>query len=169
MWAGNGLHIRLPDGAKRYEFEKGEFRAEDEYRGFFNSSGRTIIWSHGKPVWQMNYFGSMVSYPEMWDSDEQKLTYAKEVFNFLEEALRNAPKNAPMRGPPRFKSETREEFEVLTYRFRPTGNLSLFNGTETIETWPEIASLCSVPDLPPGTVFVQYIHGGLLIPKTHQD
>jgi hypothetical protein len=175
-WAGDGKSWTEPDGAKKHVFGdkyvvEGNsmypaLKYEDEYRGYSNQAvnhagaGRELVSLKAiTPTWQMNYFGFITQYGEMCETDEQKCAFAEQVFGVLKEALRNAPRELPLRGPPKFKSEG------WTYKCIVEGDIAAFAGREEISTWPEIA-----PQTPPGfalgTVFVQYFHGGLILPKT---
>ncbi len=175
-WAGDGTHTVLPNGAEQYISGEGAIiegnslfpalKYEDEYRGYSNlaanhaGAGRELVSLKGIiPAWQMNYFGFITQYGKMCEIDELKNSFAEQVFQFLKKALRNAPKELPLRGPPRFKSEG------WTYTCTVEGDITAFTGREEIFTWQEIAPK-KIPLLSLGTVFVQYFHGGLILPKS---
>jgi len=174
-WAGDGKSMVLPNGAKQHIFGEGSivegnavypaFKYEDEYRGYSNpavnhaGAGRELVSLKGIiPAWQMNYFGFITQYGEMCETEEKKHMFAEQVFEFLKEALRNAPKELPLRGPPKYKSEG------WTYKCVVEGDITNFSGHEEISTWPEIAPQ-TIPRFSLGTVLVHYFHGGLILPK----
>ena len=113
---GEANEIVLEDGAKELTFEDGEFKYRDRYYGFNPFIGEEIVWKNGKIVWSMNYYGKVISL----------VVSAKEIYNFLQQAMRQVEEDRPFRGPNNFKSG---DFE---YTDESSGDVNDFSGTEKI-------------------------------------
>ena len=106
----------LEDEAKELTFEDGEFRYRDRYYGFNPFIGEEIVWRNDKIVWSMNYFGRITS----------DVVAGKEVYKFLQNAMRQVKESRPFRGPNNFKSG---DFEYID---ESTGDVHNFTGIERI-------------------------------------
>lgn len=93
--SGEGGEKALPDGSKEFEFREKEFKYRDRYFGFNPFVGEEIVWEKGKTIWGMDYYGKIIS---------QELP-AKEIYQFLKEALRKIPKEKPFREPTKFEKD----------------------------------------------------------------
>lgn len=67
----------LNDGAKELNFKKDEFKYRDRYFGSNPFIGEEIVWRDDKPIWGMNYYGSVI-----YDT-----VPAKDVYQFLKKAM----------------------------------------------------------------------------------
>ncbi len=112
-----------------FEYQNGPFIYHDTYVGGEQFAGEEAIWRDGVAVYAMNYMGRVLS-----DGFSG---------NFLKEALRNADREMPYRGPEYYQSGE------YTYRCKVTGDFKWFQGYETIERMGEKIYEC-------------YFHGGLL-------
>jgi len=78
------------------EYEENGFYYRDSYCGFFQAPGMEIVRTGGRdgePIWTMAYSGGMnLGFHD--DAD-----FAKEVFEFLKQALLEVPMSMPFRGP----------------------------------------------------------------------
>ena len=106
----------LEDGAKELTFENKNFRYRDRYYGFNPFVGEEIVWHNDKIVWSMNYFGKISS----------DVVSGKEVYKFLQSAMRQVKEDRPFRGPNNFKSG---DFEYID---ESTGDFHNFTGIERI-------------------------------------
>jgi hypothetical protein len=106
----------LDDGGKELSFFEETFRYRDRYYGFNPFSGEEVVWQKGKIIWSMNYYGK-IEPSELSD---------KEVYAFLQDALRRVESERPFRGPERFESGD------LIYVNDVIGDVSEFVGTERI-------------------------------------
>jgi hypothetical protein len=106
----------LEDGAKELTFEDGEFKYRDRYYGFNPFVGEEIVWKDDKIVWSMNYYGKVASL----------VVSAKEIYKFLQQAMRQIKEDRPFRGPNNFKSG---DFEYID---KSSGDVNDFSGTEKI-------------------------------------
>ena len=95
-----------------YRYEKGEYLFIDSYVGGECFSGEEVIWKSGAPIFAMNYSGRIL--------DE---SYSG---HFLKEALRQATKECPFRGP-----ELYQAGEYI-YQSKVNGDLYWFQGYEEI-------------------------------------
>lgn len=114
--SGEGGEKVLPDGSKEFEFIEREFKYRDRYFGFNPFIGQEIIFQNKKIVWGMNYCGKVV----------YKVISQKQVYQFLQEALRKIPKDKPFRGPRRFKKDNFQYFNKIN------GAVEKFEGEEKI-------------------------------------
>lgn len=83
----------LSDGSKEFEFREKEFKYRDRYFGFKSFIGQEIVWQNKKAIWGMNYYGEIIS----------EAIPAKQIYQFLKEALKNVAGEKPFRGPDNFK------------------------------------------------------------------
>ncbi len=121
----------LPDGSKEFEFKEKEFRYRDRYFGFIPFIGEEIVWQNEKVVWGMNYYGKVVS----------EIIPSKQIYQFLQEALKRVTEEKPFRGPNNFKKddfkytnevkETIEKFEgqeIIFYKEQLVYKLNYHGG-----------------------------------------
>jgi hypothetical protein len=97
------------------QYQSGDYQYMDTYLGGFRFIGEEAVWIKGKPEWGMNYYGWMLidNIPDGFSE-------------CLKGALRQAPKNAPYRGPEIY---TDGDFEYFcTWR----GSLEQYTGQEYI-------------------------------------
>jgi len=106
----------LEDGAKELTFESDGFRYRDRYYGFNPFVGEEIVWKDDKIVWSMNYFGKISS----------DVVSGKEVYKFLQSAMRQVKEDRPFRVPNNFKSG---DFEYID---ESNGDVHNFTGIEKI-------------------------------------
>lgn len=119
-WAGNlGKNRSGRTGSKGvFIFEKDGLRYEDEYFGGARFQGEEIVYSEGKPIWGMVYYGGI---PFGVNVDET------EEFNFLKKALLEKSDTARISGKTEFKDAERY------YSCEIHGGLDNFNGKEIIK------------------------------------
>jgi len=133
---GEEGEVRLKDSGKKFEYKKGNFYYRDIYYGFNPFIGEEIVCQGEKVVWGMNYCGKIVS----------KIILPKQIYQFLQEALRKIPKSKPYRGPNRLK---KDNFEYLN---KVKGTIEKFEGEETIFYKGRL-------------VYKLIYHGGIIIEK----
>lgn len=114
--SGEGGEKILPDGSKEFEFKEKEFKYRDRYFGFNPFIGEEIVWQNGKIIWGMNYYGKIIS----------ETIPAKQIYRFLQDALRKVPKDKPFRGPAKFIKDQ------LEYLNKVRGTIERFEGEEKI-------------------------------------
>ncbi|MFH1536321.1 MAG: DUF5680 domain-containing protein [Patescibacteria group bacterium] len=85
--SGEREEKNLPDGSKELEFKEKEFKYRDRYFGYGHFIGEEIVWQNEKAVWGMNYYGEIIS----------EIIPAKQIYQFLQEALKKITKNKPFR------------------------------------------------------------------------
>ena len=112
-----------------FRYENGPFMYHDTYVGSEEFAGQEAVFKNGTAVYAMNYMGRVLD--DRFSGD------------FLKEALRNADKNMPYRGPEIYQSGE------YTYRCTVTGDLTWFQGFEEIY-------------LTDSKVYECVFHGGLL-------
>lgn len=93
-----------------FRYEKGPYVYHDTYVGGEQFAGEEAIWKNGKAIYAMNYLGRVLG-----DSFSG---------NFLKEALRNADRNMPYRGPEYYQSG-----EYL-YKCKVSGDFNWYQGYE---------------------------------------
>lgn len=113
---GEGGEKILPDGSKEFEFKEEGLKYRDRYFGFNPFVGQEVIFQNKKIIWGMNYYGKVVS----------KIIPPKQIYQFLQEALRKIPKDKPLRGYPRFKKNNFQYFNKVN------GTVEKFDGEEKI-------------------------------------
>ena len=114
--SGEGGEKVLFDGSKELEFVEKEFRYRDRYFGYSPFIGEEIVWQNGKAIWGMNYYGEIIS----------EIISAKQIYQFLQEALKKVTENKPFRGPDNFKEN---DFKYIN---EIKGMVEKFEGCETI-------------------------------------
>lgn len=113
-------------------YQEGDLLYLDTYLGGFSFGGEEAVWRGGTPLWAMNYYGTM-----------NVAAIPAGFSDFLKQALRQVPAEAPFRGPREF---SQGEF---AYRCRWEGGVSRFRGEEIIyQNGQEIYAL--------------YFHGGVI-------
>lgn len=127
----------LPDGGKEFEFEEGNFQYRDRYYGFNSFIGQEIVWQNGKIIWGMSYYGKVIS---------EEIISAKQIYQFLQEALKRITEDKPFRGLDYLR---KGDFEYFN---KTEGRLENFNGEETILFKKQL-------------VYQLKYHGGLIITK----
>tara|TARA_Y100000310_G_C20606168_1_gene775582 strand:+ start:857 stop:1312 length:456 start_codon:yes stop_codon:yes gene_type:complete len=113
---GEGGERVLDDGSKELSFSEQDFRYRDLYFGFNPFAGEEVVWKNNKPIWVMNYYGEVTS----------DVVSAKEVYYFLQKAMRRVTKDRPFRGPSKFNEG---DFE---YEDKNEGTIDCFSGIERI-------------------------------------
>lgn len=112
-----------------FRYEKGDYVYHDTYVGGEQFAGQEAVWKKGKAVYAMNYVGRVLS--------------DKFSGNFLKEALRQANRKMPYRGPEYY------EAGEYVYKAKVSGDINWFQGYEEIYRQNEKVYEC-------------YFHGGLL-------
>jgi len=110
-----------PDGGKELNFSKGDFKYIDRYYGFNPFIGEEIVWFNDKFIWGMNYYGTVYNHVVSAD-----IISVKQVYTFLQEAMRQVKKERPFRGPDNFK---KGDFEYID---KSEGDVDNFKGSEII-------------------------------------
>lgn len=106
----------LEGGARELTFENNEFKYCDRYYGFNPFIGEEIVKKNDKIIWSMNYYGKIISF----------IIPAKEIYKFLQQAMRRIEEDRPFRGPNNF---TMGDFKYID---ESTGDVNDFSGTEKI-------------------------------------
>jgi len=132
-------------GFKRHVHERGDWRLDDEYTGYFKAPGMTTVYYKGVPVWVMQYGGEGM--------DMRYKGLAKETYAFLRRALLMATPELPYRGPENY---TRGDW-LYGFSISRNPDITNFEADETI--W-------APPHGKP--VFSQTITGGIIIHKRKQ-
>lgn len=104
------------DGSITISYQSGDWRFRDNYFGGEPYAGQTVIWYQDKVVWTFVYYGWV----------EQGVEDLKQVYTFLQAALRKSPEDLPIRGP--------KEFDQANYKYINgiQGDLENFAGQELI-------------------------------------
>ena len=113
---GEANERKLDDGCNELTVEGGEFYYRDRYYGFNPFVGEEVVFRGGKVVWAMNYYGEVLT----------DTAPAKQIYGFLQQAMRRVGEDRPFRGPNRFQQG---DFE---YRDESQGNIDQFTGVEVI-------------------------------------
>jgi hypothetical protein len=108
--------IKEKDGSTTIVYEQGDWKMHDNFFGGEPYGGREVVFYKSKPVWMMVYYGVVV---------ESEIDI-KELYRFLQKALKEDPESNPYRGPRNFKEESLEYTNVWT------GEADNFSGEETI-------------------------------------
>lgn len=135
--SGEGGEKIIPDGGKEFEFEEKELKYRDRYFGFDPFIGEEIVLEKGKIIWGMNYYGKVIS---------EKIISAKQIYQFLQEALKKVAEDKPFRGPNNFEQGSFEYFD------KTEGALENFQGEETVFYKKQL-------------VYQLKYHGGLIMDK----
>lgn len=108
--------IKEADGSTTISYESGSWRYHDNFFGGEPYGGREVVSFENKPVWIMIYYGWV----------EPHVTNIKEVYDFLQKALKLGPEDLPLRGP--------EELKEGNMRYANTwqGDIEGFFGEEVI-------------------------------------
>jgi len=114
--SGEGGEKIFPDGCKEFKFKEKEFKYRDRYFGFNPFIGEEIVWQNEKMVWGMNYYGRIIS----------NMIPVKQIYQFLQEALKKVTEDKPFRGPNNFRQGDFEYFNKVER------TLEDFNGEEKI-------------------------------------
>lgn len=114
--SGEGEEKILSDGSKEFEFSEKKFRYRDRYFGYGSFIGEEIVWQNEKAVWGMNYYGEIVS----------EIIPAKQIYQFLQEALKEVTESKPFRGLDDFKNGD------FRYANEVRGTVEKFEGREMI-------------------------------------
>lgn len=114
--SGEEGEIRLKDGGKKFEYKKGNFSYRDIYYGFNPFIGEEIVFYQQEPILGINYYGKVIIEP----------VSAKEIYLFLQEALRKVTKDKPFRGPDNFNNG---DFKYIN---NIEGKVEKFSGEERI-------------------------------------
>lgn len=112
-----------------FTYRNGSYTYHDTYVGGAQFAGEEAIWYQGKAQYAMNYAGRVIG--QQFSGD------------FLKEALRNADRKMPYRGPEYYQSGE------YTYKCSIVGDFTWFQGYEEIYCNNEKVYEC-------------YIHGGLI-------
>lgn len=112
-----------------FSYSNGSYTYHDTYVGGEQFAGEEAIWYKGKSQYAMNYMGRVLG---------QQFSV-----EFLKEALRNANKNMPYRGPEYYQSGE------YTYKCNVVGDFNWFQGYEEIYCNNEKVYEC-------------YFHGGVI-------
>lgn len=113
---GEGGEKVLEDGSKELIYSEGDFRYRDRYFGFSSFIGEEVVWENDAIIWGMNYYGQIVS----------EAVGVKELYLFLQGALRRVNEELPFRGPERVM---RGDFEYVN---EVNGDVKEFTGLEKI-------------------------------------
>lgn len=114
--SGEREEENFSDGSKELEFKKKEFKYRDRYFGYNHFIGEEIVWQNKKVIWGMNYYGEIIS----------EIIPAKQIYQFLQEALKKVTEDKPFRGPDNFKENG------FKYINKAEGTVEKFEGHETI-------------------------------------
>ncbi len=114
--AGEGGEGRMSDGCKELVYKEGEWSYRDRYFGGYSFAGQEMVWQSNRPVWAMNYYGTMLS--EEVDIGE--------CVTFLKSVLKKITPARPYRGPASYQREN------WLYKNTPSGSIDYFSGQESI-------------------------------------
>jgi hypothetical protein len=103
------------DGSTTIVYKSGDYRMHDNYFGGEPYGGREVVFFKGKPYWIMVYYGTV-----------EKGADNKKVYKFLQESLKQMPKDAPFRGP------KKHEKGDWRYENQWEGGVEKFKGEEKI-------------------------------------
>lgn len=116
-------------GSHDFTYSNGSYSYHDTYVGGEQFAGEEAIWYKGKVQYAMNYVGRIIG--QQFSGD------------FLKEALRNADRKMPCRGPECYQSGE------YIYKCDIVGDFTWFQGYEKIYCSNEMVYEC-------------YFHGGLM-------
>ncbi len=103
------------DGSKTISFEKGKWKARDNFFGGEPYGGRTVVFYDKKPDRMMVYYGWV-----------EKGINVEPIYKFLQEALKEMPEEYPFRGPEKYSKDN------YVYLNLWRGNIKRFSGEEKI-------------------------------------
>lgn len=115
QWMTSSDSQSCRDQSRQYLYTEGDYHYRDHYFGYRQFGGEEVVWLNQQPLWQMLYFGQIISSQA-----------CEPVFVFLEEALKQPDDDIPLRGPKRF---TQDHWE---YRLLVEGELQQFHGVEQV-------------------------------------
>jgi len=113
---GERDETKLESGGKRLCYRAGNFLYQDIYYGNDPFMGEELVWRDGIALWGMNYYGLVL------EADVP----AGQVYQFLQQAMRQVGSERPFRGPDTFQAGDWD------YRDKSQGSLERFSGEETI-------------------------------------
>lgn len=134
---------------KELIYAEKDLEYRDSYCGFFFAPGQEVVRLKGFPIWVMSYSGGMLKeyHPNTINKNNvSKVKFAKDVFNFLKDALSRVDVINPYRGPKRYAQKD------WVYKSKVNGTILDFQGAEEIYFKNKL-------------VFKQYYIGGLVINK----
>jgi hypothetical protein len=102
-------------GSKDLLFQQGDYLYLDTYLGSVDFIGEEAVWHQQRPIWAMNYYGTMLT-------DEVPEGFS----HCLKGALQSVPVEAPYRGPACFRDG------LFEYACIWKGDIDQFEGTEQI-------------------------------------
>lgn len=107
--------IKELDGSTTIPYEEGDWKSHDNFFGGEPYGGRTVVFSGGKPVWMMVYYGKVA-----------EGVAVNPVYAVLRGALIRMPEEAPFRGPKKYREGG------FTYTNLWSGDVARFSGEEQI-------------------------------------
>jgi hypothetical protein len=110
----SAVKTREADHSTTIVLEHGDWKFHDNYFGGEPYGGREVVLFQGRPVWMAVYYGHVDG------------ANVGSVYSFLQLALREAPREFPVRGP---EAMTHGGF---SYRNVYAGGVTRFSGEETI-------------------------------------
>ena len=110
----------LIPGSHQLEYHEGDLLYRDIYFGEAHFAGQEVVYYRGTPIWSMCYAGG-------WTATLEQPQEANIIAGILQAALRQAPNDAPYRGPKHYAEA------AYHYLNRIRGCLDRFEGSETIE------------------------------------
>lgn len=113
---GEGGGKILSDGSREFKFKENEFEYIDRYFGFNHFIGEEIVRQNEIVIWGMNYYGGIIS----------EIIPAKDIYQFLQSALKRITEDRPFRGPNNFQKDN------LKYINKINGTVEKFEGQEVI-------------------------------------
>ncbi len=113
--------IKEKDNSTSLYFEEGDWKYHDNYFGGEPYGGREVVFYQNKPVYIMVYYGQV-----------KKDNNFGEVYEVLQNALKQIPENKPYRGPEKYTENN------LEYNNSYEGEVDNFYGTEIIKSNNEI-------------------------------
>ena len=113
----SSVKIKEYDSSKTITFSEGKYKYHDNYFGGEPYGGREVVFIQGKPFWMMVYYGRVF---------ENKNISVKEIYSFLQKALKTIPAEAPYRG-----DRIYEEYNFF-YMNLWAGTIENFSGKETL-------------------------------------
>ncbi|MEY2930178.1 MAG: hypothetical protein RL033_927 [Pseudomonadota bacterium] len=117
-YVGNGRRAESSrSGSHDLTFEEGEFAYRDSYFGGTDFLGQEVVWHEGQPVWAMSYYGYIIA-PERIDAARAGATIKAALSALYEQG--------------RFLGGFEWSGPYGTYRDRSTGEVTRFQGRETI-------------------------------------
>jgi len=122
----NAEEIILGDRAKELIYSEGCLLYRDRYFGGNPFSGEEVVFSDGKAIWIMNYYGKCL-----------KSLFVKNVYDFLKKSLNAVSIDLPLRGPELF------ELNGFGYINKVEGDFYFFKGEEQIFLKDKLIYVCN--------------------------